>query len=246
MDDEGAVETQLIKCLSGRKNAFFFTMPIYSFPTGVTTSLARKKSIMKICANANVPIIEIDDYHAYDFNAPPTYYSLCEGRNVIYIGSFSRTLAFGTPISWIVLPFRLVKLLNDIKFQHNWGMDMYMQMLINETLKDGSYYQYLEKLRVYVQERALFTQRLIKRHLSKFVKIISSLHPMAHWVQLPVSNEQLMKHNNVLSLAMGLIYSPKASHHIVISKVYPRRDDYEKGMILLRGLINRSLGRHQN
>ncbi len=238
MDDEGIQIPHLLHQASKRKrNMFLFTTALFSSPTGTTTSLARMKEILKICTNSGIPIVETDEYRGYDFSAPPTYYQLNNGQNIIYIGSFSRTFPFGFPFSWIVVPFRIVKNLVDIKFQHDWSVNMYMQILINEILKDGSYYDYLSKLHQHVRQREGFTRPIIEKHLYD-VKITSALHPMSYWAKLPVSNTKLIENNVNISFTPGAVYSGRDDNHVIISKLHPKIQDYEQGIKALRNLID--------
>jgi GntR family transcriptional regulator of abcA and norABC len=237
MDHDGVNEDQFLRQVSERKNMVFCTMPLFSFPTGTTTSLWRKKRILNFCLKANIPIVEIDDFRCLDFDAPETYYSLSGGGNVIYIGSFSRMFPFGIPISWLVLPFRLVKIISDIKFQRNWGPDLYSQMLVSETLKDGSFFDYLTKLKKHLEVRNLFSKEIIDRNLADIVETIEDRHPFAYWVKLRVKNKLLMKHNKHVNIAMGSIYSDKCDQHIVISKTHPHMSDYEQAISHLKELL---------
>jgi DNA-binding transcriptional MocR family regulator len=237
MDYDGVNEDQFLRQISERKNMVFCTTPIYSLPTGTTTSLWRKQRILNFCLKANIPIVEIDDFRCLDFDAPETYYSLSGGGNVIYVGSFSRMFPFGMPISWLVLPFRLVKIISDIKFQYNQGPDLYSQMLVNETLKDGSFFDYLTKLKKHLEVRNLFSREIIDRILADVVESIEDKHPFAYWIKVRIKNKLLMKHNKRINIAMGRIFSDKNDQHIVISKTHPHMSDYEQAIIQLKELL---------
>jgi GntR family transcriptional regulator of abcA and norABC len=239
MDRDGVDERQFLRHISERKNAVFFTHPLYSFPTGITTSLWRKKRIFNYCLNANVPIIEIDDYRCFDFDAPETYYSL-SGGNVIHVGSLTRAFPFGVPISWLVLPFRLVKVISDIKYQLNWGPDIYIQMLVNETLKDGSFFDYLAKLKNYIEVRNAFTRKLIDEHLNGYIETMEDKHPFAYWCKLHVKTDALIKQSKDINMAVGNMFSNECSHHIVISKTHPSMPNYEAAILLLKEALRKT------
>jgi DNA-binding transcriptional MocR family regulator len=239
MDDEGVKENDLIKVISETKNTVFLTAPLFSLPTGATTSLSRKMRILKICANAGVPIIEIDEFRDLDTLAPKPYFNLSNGENTIYIGSFTRMLPYGLPLSWIVLPFRLVGALNDIQFQLNKGPSTYIQLLINEMLKDGSYYEYIAQLKEYLKERGKFSRDVLNRYLGDIAEIADK-HPFAFWVKLPIVSKKLFSQKH-FKFAVGGIFSGNNPNHILISKTFPEKNRYEEAIALLRKQIDRFL-----
>lgn len=109
MDESGPLIEPLRALLeevqrAGTPPAIFYTIPNFHNPTGVTTTLERRLAIIQLCQQFGVLIVEDDVYRdlAFDGRTPPGYYALAGGRGVVSVGSFSKTLAPGLRLGWMV------------------------------------------------------------------------------------------------------------------------------------------------
>ena len=110
MDDDGVDADELDRALTqaakaGRTVKFFYTIPNFQNPAGITMSTERRARVMEVCRRHDVLIIEDNPYGLlrYDGEPRPTLYSQGEG-NVIYLGSLSKTLSPGLRIGWALAP----------------------------------------------------------------------------------------------------------------------------------------------
>ncbi|MBR8742392.1 PLP-dependent aminotransferase family protein [Nocardiopsis sp. MG754419] len=110
MDDQGVDPDQLDHALthaaaSGHTVKFFYTIPNFQNPGGITMSAERRSRVMEICRRHDVLVVEDNPYGLlrYDGEPQPTLYSQGEG-NVIYLGSLSKTLSPGLRIGWALAP----------------------------------------------------------------------------------------------------------------------------------------------
>jgi DNA-binding transcriptional MocR family regulator len=109
MDPEGLCLEPLKKILDrhqreGRKSSLLYTIPCFQNPTGITTSENRRREILKLLQPNNVIIVEDDVYRDLHFEdrLPPSYFHLAGGKGVFRIGSFSKTLAPGLRLGWLI------------------------------------------------------------------------------------------------------------------------------------------------
>ncbi|HHX88097.1 MAG TPA: PLP-dependent aminotransferase family protein [Firmicutes bacterium] len=88
----------------GQAPKFFYTVPNFQNPTGYTATLQRRREILSLASRYNFLIVEDNPYGEISFQGavPPSYKSLDTGERVIYLGSFSKTLAPGIRIGWMV------------------------------------------------------------------------------------------------------------------------------------------------
>ncbi len=117
MDDEGLCVDEVERVLAHERPKFMYLLPTFQNPTGVTTTLARRKRVVALAREAGVPILEDDPYGAlrYSGEALPTLAALDgaaqdmdpEQANVIYTSTFSKTLAPGLRLAWVVCPSAL-------------------------------------------------------------------------------------------------------------------------------------------
>ncbi|MFD3683994.1 PLP-dependent aminotransferase family protein [Nocardiopsis sp. NPDC058631] len=110
MDDQGVLPSELEEALvraelDGRPVKFFYTVPNFQNPAGITMSAERRTQVVEACRRHDVLIIEDNPYGLlrYDGEPQPTLYSQSEG-NVIYLGSLSKTLSPGLRIGWALAP----------------------------------------------------------------------------------------------------------------------------------------------
>lgn len=109
MDQQGIDVDHLTKELAYRKQnnkqlpKLLYCMPNFHNPTGKTLSLERRKQIVALARLYDFYIIEDDAYSEIDFGAKhlPALHSLSPSR-VLYLGTFSKVIAPGIRIGWIV------------------------------------------------------------------------------------------------------------------------------------------------
>ena len=120
MDDNGMITDALEGALrSGVK--FIYVLPNFQNPTGVTLSLERRKKLIEIADRYGVPIIEDDPYGQlrYEGENLPSIVNLDNefrqngtkeyAGNVIYLSTFSKTLAPGLRLAWVIAPSQVIR-----------------------------------------------------------------------------------------------------------------------------------------
>ena len=109
-DDDGMVPAALIEAIksirtSGRKIKFLYLIPNYQNPTGAMLTADRRTEILKICAKEEIFIVEDNPYGLLGFDRPsPNAMRAQDSENVIYLGSFSKTIASGLRVGWALVP----------------------------------------------------------------------------------------------------------------------------------------------
>ena len=95
---------------SGRRVKFLYVVPNFQNPTGLLIGLEKRRPLLEWAARRDVLIVEDDPYGALYFpdsatpeETRPIKADDVEGR-VVYLGSFSKTLAPGFRVGWIVAP----------------------------------------------------------------------------------------------------------------------------------------------
>jgi len=106
MDAHGLDPEALREALSTQTNVkFIYTIPSFHNPAGLTQSQQRREEILVIAQEYGVPILEDDPYGLLGFEgAPPRAIRARDHQNVIYLGSFSKTIASGLRLGWVIAP----------------------------------------------------------------------------------------------------------------------------------------------
>ena len=109
-DNDGMVPAALVEAIksvraAGRKIKFLYLIPNYQNPTGVMLSADRRTEILQICAREEIFIVEDNPYGLLGFDRPsPNAMRAQDSENVIYLGSFSKTIASGLRVGWALVP----------------------------------------------------------------------------------------------------------------------------------------------
>jgi DNA-binding transcriptional MocR family regulator len=110
LDEGGLVPSALRETLArlraqGRRVKFLYTVPTFQNPAGVTLTTARRAQILEICAEYDVLIIEDNPYGLLGFDGEPMRALRADDADrVIYLGSFSKTIASGLRVGWVLAP----------------------------------------------------------------------------------------------------------------------------------------------
>jgi len=110
MDNDGLVPNSLraaIKSLraAGRKIKFLYLIPNYQNPTGVCLPADLRTEILSICREEEIFVVEDNPYGLLGFDKPsPNAMRAEDSENVIYLGSFSKTIAPGLRVGWALVP----------------------------------------------------------------------------------------------------------------------------------------------
>ncbi|NBY50286.1 MAG: PLP-dependent aminotransferase family protein [Actinobacteria bacterium] len=110
MDQNGLIPESLrqaIKTLryQGRRIKFLYLIPNYQNPAGVLLPADRRTEILDICRREKIFIVEDNPYGLLGFDRPsPNAMRAEDSENVIYLGSFSKTIVPGFRIGWALVP----------------------------------------------------------------------------------------------------------------------------------------------
>jgi 2-aminoadipate transaminase len=168
-DDHGLQTDRLEPALRmGPK--FLYALPNFQNPGGTTLSLARRLELVRLSNRYGIPIIEDDPYGALRFEGehlPPLValdadfqsqaglngHAYLEG-NVIYLGTFSKTLAPGLRLGWVVAPVDVVDQIVIAKQGADLHTSNFTQMLAWAMVQDGFLDQHIRDIRrIYRQRR---------------------------------------------------------------------------------------------
>ena len=110
MDDEGLVPAALSEAIgrvraSGRRIKMIYTIPSFHNPAGVSQGAQRRLEILAIAQQAGILVLEDDPYGLLGFDGEvPRAMRADDADGVVYLGSFSKTIASGLRVGWAVAP----------------------------------------------------------------------------------------------------------------------------------------------
>jgi 2-aminoadipate transaminase len=163
MDEEGMIVDELEKALRiGPK--FIYVLPNFQNPSGVTLSLERRQRIVELADKYGVPIVEDDPYGQLRYEGehlPSLVYLDSQYRgddgtytgNVIYLSTFSKLLAPGIRLAWVVAPEQVIKKLVYTKQAADLHTATFNQMVAYEVGKGGFLDEHVKVIRKVYKER---------------------------------------------------------------------------------------------
>lgn len=110
MDEHGLIPAALREHIArvraaGKTIKFLYTIPTFHNPAGVTLSWERRVEILEICKSEGILVLEDNPYGLLYFeDVPPKAMRSLEEDGVIYLGTFSKTLAPGFRVGWALAP----------------------------------------------------------------------------------------------------------------------------------------------
>lgn len=164
MDEHGMIVDKLEEALRvGPK--FIYVLPNFQNPSGSTLSLERRKKLVELADKYGVPIVEDDPYGQLRYEgehipAVVTLDSQMRGDNggtysgnVIYLSTFSKLLAPGIRLAWVIAPEEVIRKLVMAKQAADLHTATFNQMVVHEVSKNNFIDKHVKVIRATYKER---------------------------------------------------------------------------------------------
>ena len=164
VDDDGLITEQLDASLRSGPE-FMYILPNFQNPAGVTLSEGRRHQLILLADKYGIPIVEDDPYGQLRYEgehiAPLVVLDRENLRrdsaftlgNVIYLSTFSKTLAPGIRLAWIVAPEDVIAKLVQLKQGADLHTSTFNQYVAYEVARDGFLDQHVKLIRQVYRER---------------------------------------------------------------------------------------------
>jgi 2-aminoadipate transaminase len=163
LDDQGMCVEELKTVLNrDKRTCFVYVLPNFHNPAGTTLPLERRERLAEIARQYDLVIIEDDPYGElrYEGEDITPIFRLAPERT-IYVSTFSKTLAPGIRLAWIVAPKPIVARLVQAKQGTDLHTGTFVQMVANDICQRGIIRQHVKRLRaVYRQRRDTMLEAL--------------------------------------------------------------------------------------
>ena len=195
IDDDGMITEKLEERLrAGIK--FIYVLPNFQNPTGVTLSYERRLQLIKLAEQYGVPIVEDDPYGQLRYegeNLPAVEVldsqtraqSDCYSGNVIYLSTFSKTLAPGIRLAWVIAPPEVITKLIMAKQGTDLHTSTFNQIVAFEVGRGGFLDQHVKLIRKTYRERRDVMIDTLEEHMPDGVSWTKPKGGLFLWVTLP-------------------------------------------------------------
>lgn len=223
--------------------------PSFQNPLGFSMTDEAKEKTVKICAKYGVTIIEDDIYADLNFEGhrPSAIKSFDSKDQVIYCSSFSKTLAPGYRVGWMVPPKKLFATIERLKFSTTVSANSAAQMAVADLLTHHNYDRHLRKLRSVLAHNMHMSSKIILENFGTNTKVSQPKGGCLLWVELPTQVNALNLHQQALKNGISIIPGPlfsaagKYQNCIRINCGNLWSDQIEKALLRIAELIQKQI-----
>jgi 2-aminoadipate transaminase len=173
---------------------FIYVVPDFQNPTGITTSLAKRKALLDLSYEFNIPIIEDSPYRdlRYKGDTIPSIFALDQqrsGTNVIGLYTFSKIFCPGIRVGYNIGPAEVIQKMSNIKGGNLLNTPKYNQDMCRLFLSDMNYDEHIQKCRTYYSRKLETFLKAMEEHFPAEMGV-SWTKPeggLFLWVSLPKS-----------------------------------------------------------
>lgn len=188
-DDEGMlIDDFAAKVGTGENKArLAYVLPNFQNPTGRTMSEARRQALVEKAKELDIPLIEDNPYGDLWYEGePPLPLAARNPEGVIYMGSFSKVLAPGLRVGFIVAPKSVYGKLTQAKQAADLHSPSFNQRVVAEVMKDGFLHSHIPTIRaMYKVQRDVMLMALEAEMEGLGVTWTRPVGGMFLWVRLP-------------------------------------------------------------
>jgi 2-aminoadipate transaminase len=171
----------------GKKPKFIYVVPDFQNPSGITMSLERRAKLLQLAYRFELPVLEDSPYRdlRYRGNAVPAIYNLDNQSHVIALGTFSKLLAPGLRLAWIMAPVEWMDRMVVAKQAMDLCSPTYTQLIAAEYLRRGLMPKQIENIRRVYGRKLEVMLAALERHMPKGVEWSKPEGGLFLWVKLP-------------------------------------------------------------
>ena len=229
---------------------FFYVLPNFQNPTGNSLSETARVALSDAAQQLGLPLVEDNPYGELWFDAPPPLPLTARNpEGCIYMGSFSKTLAPGLRLGFLVAPKALYPKLLQAKQAADLHTPIFNQRMVYEVLKSGFLEEHVPTIRALYKSQCTAMLAAMAQHMPEGVAWNTPAGGMFIWVRLPagMSAAELLPHavsHNVAFVPGAAFYAEGADQRTLrLSFVTASEAQIDTGIAALGTAIRQQMAR---
>lgn len=205
--DENGLDAAQIEATDAQNAKFIYALPNFQNPTGRMMSEERRVKLTEVARQHDLLVVEDDPYGALWYeSAPPASLLSRMPERVIHMGSFSKVLAPGLRLGYIVAPVEIARKFEQAKQATDLHTSTIAQRVVYEVVKDGFLDQHIPLIRTRYHGQAQTMLGALEAHMPQGVTWNKPAGGMFLWVTLPdgMNAEKVLEQ----ALAQNVAYVP--------------------------------------
>ena len=257
MDEEGIDLDSLRRNLerlrrTGIYPKFFYTVPTFQNPSGETMSLNHRKELLDIASEYDFLIIEDDPYGDLIFEGEqiPPIKSLDKRGRVVYLSTFSKILAPGFRLGWIVASKDILDKFVLAKQATDLCTNVFSQYVAYEYVNGGHLDEQVKTIRTLYKHKRDVMLSALKEYFPEEVKWTLPKGGMFIWISLPKMIDTRLMFQKALSkkvaYVVGEAFFPEGGnyHSMRLNFSYSDDDTIKEGIKRLAEVIKEELSKN--
>ena len=182
-DDDGPIPQALE---AARGSRFLYLLPNFQNPSGRCMSAARRAQVSDAARAIGLPIVEDNPYGDLWFDAePPPPLAARWAEGTVYLGSFSKVLAPGLRLGYVVAPPALFPKLLQAKQAADLHSPGFNQRVVHEVIRDGFLREHVPTIRARYKAQRDAMRAALEQHMPAGCHWNVPVGGMFFWVELP-------------------------------------------------------------
>jgi 2-aminoadipate transaminase len=189
VDDDGIEVDELERTVArvvseSKRPKLLYTIANFQNPAAGTMSLERRKAVVELCRKHDILIVQDDAYGpiGFDTEPQPSLFTLAGGTGAVLLGTFSKTLATGLRVGWIMGEQPLIDAVTRMRF--DMGVSPWTSRVLGEFCESGRFEGHVPRVvEIYRRKRDAMLSALDER-CSRFARWSSPKGGFFLWLQL--------------------------------------------------------------
>lgn len=253
MDENGLDPVALQQAIddvraAGKRIKVIYTIPSFHNPAGISQDQKRREQILAIAQNNGILLLEDDPYGLLGFEgvAPQAIRAL-DDQGVVYLGSFSKTIASGLRVGWAVAPHGVREKLVLAAEAATLCPSNYAQLTVSQYLATQPWRQQVKVFQEIYRERRDALLESLQAMMPEGTRWTIPAGGFYSWVTLPAGLDATsMLPRAVAALVAyvpgtGFYVDGQGRQNLRLSYCYPEPDRIREGVRRLAGVIETEL-----
>lgn len=219
----------------GRRAKFLYTIPTHQNPAGSTLEADRRERVVELARQHRFFVLEDDAYGElwFERTPPPSIFALSGGEN-IKVSSFSKILATGLRMGWVLGPAALISRVASVRY--DMGSSPFLGRIIAETIRNGDLDRHIADLRRIYLRKLQRVEDALNKYCREYCTWRQPAGGFFLWLALRPGlssrDVQLAANEEGVIIGQGpqFFADQQATNHLRLAFSYVAMEDIEEGV----------------
>lgn len=220
----------------GKRAKFIYCIPTHQNPAGCTLPLYRREKLVELAREHNTFVLEDDAYGElwFDEYPPPSIFALSRGDHGIKVSSFSKIIATGLRMGWVMGPAALIS--RAAATRYDMGSSPFQGRIIAELIRNGDLERHIENLRGIYKRKLERVEDALRRYCADYCTWKQPQGGFFLWLDLQpgLHSRDVAQAANEKAVIVGqgpqFFADGQATNHLRLAFSYVAMEDIEEGI----------------